>query len=62
MHHDEPLTLKISQATNDILIRTHDEYNNIMIVFQGHDDTICTLFSKSYNHSYRICGLLHILH
>ncbi|CAF3852140.1 unnamed protein product [Rotaria sordida] len=40
MHHDEPLTLKISQATNDILIRTHDEYNNIVIVFQRHDDTI----------------------
>jgi hypothetical protein len=26
MHHEEPFTLKFSQAANDILIRTHDQW------------------------------------
>ncbi|CAF2980051.1 unnamed protein product [Rotaria sp. Silwood2] len=62
MHHEGPLTLKISEAANDILIRTHDEYNNMIIGFQGHQDVLCTLYSKSRDHLYRICGLLHLLH
>ncbi|CAF3170101.1 unnamed protein product [Rotaria sp. Silwood2] len=62
MHHEGPLTLKISEAANDILIRTHDEYNNMIIEFQGHQDVLCTLYSKSRDHLYRICGLLHLLH
>ncbi|CAF0785848.1 unnamed protein product [Rotaria sordida] len=57
IYHDEPLTLKISQVANGTLIRTHDEYNNMMIGCQGHVDTICTLFSKSRDHLYRIYGL-----
>ncbi|CAF1513200.1 unnamed protein product [Rotaria sordida] len=62
MHHNELLTLKISQAANEILMRTHDEYNNMVIGFQGYQDILCTLFSKSRDHLYRICGLLHLLH
>ncbi|CAF2073335.1 unnamed protein product [Rotaria magnacalcarata] len=62
MHHNEVLKLKISDAANEILIRTHNEYNNIVIDFQGYEDIICTLFSKSRDHLYRICGLLHLFH
>lgn len=62
MHHEEPLTLKISQEANEILIGIHDEYNNMVIGFQGYQDVLCTLFSKSRDHLYRICGLLHLLH
>jgi hypothetical protein len=62
MHHHEVLTLKISEAANEILLRAHDEYNNMVIGFQGHQDVLCTLFSKSRDHLYRICGLLHLLH
>lgn len=61
MHHEEMITLKISQAANDILIKTHDEYNSLVIGFQGYQDILCTLFSKSRDHLYRICGLLHLL-
>jgi hypothetical protein len=62
MHHDDVLTLKISQEANEILIRTHNEYNNMVIGFQGYQDVLCTLFSKSRDHLYRVCGLLHLLH
>ena len=62
MHHDQPLTLKLSPEANEILIRTHDEYNSMVIGFQGYQDVLCTLFSKSRDHLYRICGLLHLLH
>ncbi|CAF4630988.1 unnamed protein product, partial [Rotaria sp. Silwood2] len=49
-------------TANEVLIRTHNEYNNILIEFQGYEDIICTLFSKSCDHLYRICGLLHLFH
>ncbi|CAF2877785.1 unnamed protein product [Rotaria sp. Silwood2] len=62
MHHTEVLTLKISQQANEILIRTHNEYNNMVIGFQGYQDVLCTLFSKARDHLYCICGLLHLLH
>ncbi|CAF1326236.1 unnamed protein product [Rotaria sordida] len=62
MHDNQTLTLKMSQATNDILTHTHDEYNNMVIAFQGYQDVLCTLFSKSRDHLYRICGLVHLLH
>ena len=62
MHHNEDLKLKLSDAANEILIEIHNEYNNILTVFQGHEDVICTLFSKSRAHFYRICGLLHLFH
>ena len=62
MHHDQLLTLKMSQAANDILMNTHDEYNNMVIGFQGYQDVLCTLFSKSRDHLYRICGLMHLLY
>jgi len=62
MHHEQLSTLKISEAANEILMRTHDEYNNMVIGFQGYQDVLCTLFSKSRDHLYRICGLLHLLH
>ena len=62
MHHDEPLTLKISDAANEILMRAHEEYNSMVIGFQGYQDILCTLFSKSRDHLYRICGLLHLLY
>lgn len=61
MHHDELLTLRISQEANEILIRTHNEYNNMVIGFQGYQDVLCTIFSKSRDHLYRVCGLLHLL-
>ncbi|CAF2950321.1 unnamed protein product [Rotaria sp. Silwood2] len=62
MHHDQILTLKMSPAANEILTYTHDEYNNMVIGFQGYQDILCTLFSKSRDHLYRICGLLHLFH
>ena len=62
MHHDQVLTLRISEEANEILIRTHDEYNKMVIGFQGYQDILCTIFSKSRDHLYRICGLLHLLH
>ena len=62
MHHDEALTLRISQEANEILIRTHNEYNNMVIGFQGYQDVLCTIFSKSRINLYRVCGLLHLLH
>ncbi|CAF1291085.1 unnamed protein product [Rotaria sordida] len=62
MHDNQTLTLKMSQAANDILTHTHDEYNNMVIGFQGYQDVLCTLFSKSRDHLYRICGLVHLLH
>ncbi|CAF1370045.1 unnamed protein product [Rotaria sordida] len=62
MHHNQTVTLKMSQAANDILTHTHDEYNNMVIAFQGYQDVLCTLFSKSRDHLYRICGLMHLLH
>ncbi|CAF4089393.1 unnamed protein product, partial [Rotaria magnacalcarata] len=62
MHHDENVELKISEAANEILMRTQNEYNNILTEFQGHEDIICTLFSKSRDHLYRICGFLHLFH
>lgn len=62
MHHTDVLTLKISDAANEIFIKAHNEYNNLVIEFQGYQDTLCTLFSKSRDHLYRICGLLHIFH
>ena len=62
MHHEQPLTLKLSQEANEILIRTHDEYNSMVIGFQGYQDVLCTLFSKSRDHLYRVCGLIHLLH
>ncbi|CAF2047857.1 unnamed protein product [Rotaria magnacalcarata] len=62
MHHKDILTLKISETANEILINTHDEYNNMVIGFQGYQDILCTLFSKSRDHLYRICGLLHLFH
>ncbi|CAF4140696.1 unnamed protein product, partial [Rotaria sp. Silwood1] len=40
MHHNEVLKLKISEAANEILIRTHNEYNNTVIDFQGYEDII----------------------
>src|SRR5690349_15415065 len=61
MHHQEMLTLKISSAANEILIRAHNEYNNLVIGFQGYQDVLCALFSKSRDHLYRLCGLLHLL-
>ena len=62
MHHDQFLTLKMSPGANDILTYTHNEYNNMVIGFQGHQDILCTIFSKSRGHLYRICGLFHLLH
>ncbi|CAF3556086.1 unnamed protein product, partial [Rotaria socialis] len=35
MHHDENVELKISEAANEILMRTQNEYNNILTEFQG---------------------------
>lgn len=61
MHHNEVLTLRISEEANEVLIRTHNEYSNMVIGFQGHQDVLCTIFSKSRDHLYRICGLLHLL-
>lgn len=62
MHQSELFKLKISQPVNEILIRTHNEYNNMVIGFQGYQDVLCTLFSKARDHLYRVCGLLHLLH
>ncbi|CAF1001672.1 unnamed protein product [Adineta ricciae] len=62
MHHDQFLTLKMSPGANDILTYTHNEYNNMVIGFQGYQDILCTIFSKSRDHLYRICGLFHLLH
>ena len=62
MHHDEVLTLRISQEANEILLRTHNEYNNMVIGFQGYQDVLCTIFLKSRDHLYCVCGLLHLLH
>lgn len=62
MHHESPISLKISPEANDILIRAHNDYSDLVIAFQGYQDVLCTLFSKSRDHLYRICGLLHLLH
>ncbi|CAF1413702.1 unnamed protein product [Adineta steineri] len=62
MHHNKSFTLKISQEANEILMRAHNEYSHMVVGFQGYQDELCTLFSKSRDHLYRICGLLHLLH
>ncbi len=62
MHHNDVLKLKISPAANDILIAAHNEYNKMVIGFQGYQDILCSIFSKSRDHLYRICGLVHLFH
>ncbi|CAF4099861.1 unnamed protein product [Adineta steineri] len=62
MHNNKSFTLKISQEANEIIMRAHNEYNHTVVGFQGYQDELCTLFSKSRDHLYRICGLLHLLH
>ena len=62
MHHDEDINLKISEEASEVLIRAHNECSNMVIAFQGYQDVLCTLFSKSRDHLYRVCGLLHLLH